>query len=218
MPVLADVRTVRAPLQPAGHRLFIGRNQLNNLRVPTAPPHDSCPDAKQYIQVRSVRQLVGGRVETYPPTCPDNGGCLACWRRNGMESSPQAVRVRPFQTCTRIRSGGKRCSSAVCVFVSDADGTDEKNHLRSGEALWLAGEMCVRGGQCRSTSVAVAGGPGRAGGGHAHGATIILLLMVALIDPNHSLLMLRVLIRGGGLVVGQLARGRCVVPAHAPTS
>lgn len=144
--------------------------QLNNLRVPTAPPHDSCPDAKQYIQVRSVRQLVGGRVETYPPTCPDNGGCLACWRRNGMESSPQAVRVRPFQTCTRIRSGGKRCSSAVCVFVSDADGTDEKNHLRSGEALWLAGEMCVRGGQCRSTSVAVAGGPGRAGGGHAHGA------------------------------------------------
>jgi hypothetical protein len=39
--------------------------------------------------------------------------------------------------------------------------------------------------------------------------------MVALIDPNHSLLMLRVLIRGGGLVVGQLARGRCVVPAHA---
>jgi hypothetical protein len=58
-------------------------------------------------------------------------------------------------------------------------------------------------------------GPGRAGGGHAHGATIILLLMVALIDPNHSLLMLRVLIRGGGLVVGQLARGRCVVPAHA---
>lgn len=66
---------------------------------------------------------------------------------------PQAVRVRPFQTCTRIRSGGKRCSSAVCVSVSDADGTDEKNHLRSGEALWLAGEMCVRGGQCKSTSV-----------------------------------------------------------------
>lgn len=155
--------------------------------------HDSCPDAKQYIQVRSVRQLVGGRVETYPPTCPDNGGCLACWRRNGMESSPQAVRVRPFQTCTRIRSGGKRCSSAVCVSVSDADGTDEKNHLRSGEALWLAGEMCVRGGQCKSTSVDWAR-PGR-----WWACTWSLLLMVALIDPNHSLLMLRVLIRGGGL-------------------